>query len=58
MKRVKKVNSDPNPLFMGWLKQFREEALQKENSGLVKVYNMCIENLSRYLLEVLQNLFD
>ena len=47
MKRVKTINSDPNPLFMQWLKEFREEAKQKDNSGLVKVYNMCIDNLSR-----------
>jgi len=50
MKRVKTINSDPNPLFMQWLKEFREEAKQKDNSGLVKVYNMCIENLSRFPL--------
>ena len=47
MKRIKRVNSDPNPLFLQWLKEFREEAKQKENSSLVKIYSMCIEKEQR-----------
>ena len=48
MKRIKRVHENPNALFMQWLTEFRDEARSKGNSGLVKIYNMCIENLSRY----------
>jgi hypothetical protein len=49
MKRTKKVFSDPNPLFMQWLKEFKEQASAKQQSGLVKIYNLCIESLGRYV---------
>ena len=47
MKRIKKVDKNPNPLFLQWLTEFRDEAIGKENKGLVKIYNMCIENLAK-----------
>ena len=47
MKRVKRVPSDPNPLFLQWLREWREEARQTENSGLVKVLSVCLDNLAR-----------
>ena len=50
MKRIKKVDKNPNPLFLQWLTEFRDEAIGKENKGLVKIYNMCIENLAKYVL--------
>ena len=50
MKRIKKVDKNPNPLFLQWLTEFRDEAQGKENKGLVKIYNMCIENLAKYVL--------
>ena len=49
MKRIKKVDKNPNPLFLQWLTEFRDEAQGKENKGLVKIYNMCIENLAKYV---------
>ena len=49
MKRIKRVHENPNGLFMQWLTEFRDEARIKGNSGLIKIYNMCIDNLSRYL---------
>ena len=49
MKRIKLVQESPNGLFMQWLTEFRDEARNKGNSGLIKIYNMCIDNLSRYL---------
>ena len=48
MKRIKRVHENPNGLFMQWLTEFRDEARSKGNSGLIKIYNMCIDNLSRY----------
>ena len=48
MKRTKLVHDNPNGLFMQWLTEFRDEAKDKGNSGLIKIYNMCIENLSKY----------
>ena len=48
MKRIKLVQESPNGLFMQWLTEFRDEARNKGNSGLIKIYNMCIDNLSRY----------
>ena len=50
MKRIKLVQESPNDLFMQWLTEFRDEARTKGNSGLIKIYNMCIDNLSRYIL--------
>ena len=50
MKRVKKVDPNPNALFLQWLTEFRDEASIKGNKGLIKIYNMCIENLSKYAL--------
>ena len=47
MKRVKKVDHSPNALFLQWLTEFRDEASNKGNKGLIKIYNMCIENLSK-----------
>ena len=49
MKRVKVIKENPNGLFLQWLAEFREEAREKGNSGLIKVYKMCIENLSKYV---------
>ena len=49
MKRIKRVHENPNILFMQWLTEFRDEARSKGSSGLIKIYNMCIDNLSRYL---------
>ena len=49
MKRIKRVHDSPNGLFMQWLTEFRDEARTKGNSGLVKIYTMCIDNLSRYI---------
>ena len=48
MKRVKVVHESPNGLFLQWLTEFRDEARSKGNSGLNKIYTLCIENLSKY----------
>lgn len=50
MKRVKKVIADPNPLFMKWLNEFRVEAINKSQSGLVKIFDLCIKSLGCYPL--------
>lgn len=47
MKRVKIVQENPNPLFLQWLSEFRDDAKAKGNSGLTKIYKMCIDNLSK-----------
>jgi hypothetical protein len=45
MKRVKRVASDPNPLFRQWLEEFRAEAVRKENIALVRLYTQCLTSL-------------
>lgn len=47
MKRVKKLDPNPNGLFLHWLEEFKEEAKSSGNSGLFKIYKLCIENLSK-----------
>ena len=47
MKRVKKVPENPNRLFLGWLEDFHAEAVEKNHSGLEKIYRMCITSLKK-----------
>jgi len=50
MKRVKKVDEIPNPLFLQWLTEMKVEAEQKGNVNGVTVYRKCITSLEKYPL--------
>jgi len=49
MKRVKRVEREPNPLFRGWLEEFRAEALRRDNAALVRLYDQCLTSLGHTL---------
>merc|ERR1719285_1065149 len=52
MKRVKKIDPSPNPLFTTWLQQFKDEAKEKGKDNLVRVYKLCLESLGYYPLRL------
>jgi hypothetical protein len=45
MKRVRRVEREPNPLFRRWLEEFRAEAAARDNKGLVRLYDQCLHSL-------------
>jgi hypothetical protein len=45
MKRVRRVEREPNPLFRRWLEEFRAEAASRDNKGLVRLYDQCLYSL-------------
>ena len=51
MRRVRKVPKEPNPLFLHWLEEWSQEARQKGNTPLAKIYAMCRENLAKYVVK-------
>jgi len=50
MRRRKVLPQDPNSLFLGWLKEWEEEARNKGKLPLAKIYNHCQQNLAKYPL--------
>ena len=47
MRRRKVLPQDPNSLFLGWLKDWEEEARNKGKLPLAKIYNHCQQNLAK-----------
>ena len=47
MRRRKVLPQDPNSLFLGWLKEWEEEARKKGKLPLAKIYNHCQQNLAK-----------
>ena len=47
-KRKKKIPLCPNPLFLGWLEEWKAEAKARDNTNLCYVYGKAIKSLKKY----------